>query len=130
MKNTNKCPKCNSDDILNIAENRFAGGASNNIWLGSFLFNAVKVDRYLCTNCGYSDGRFVSVHFVKIQTNTINLPVIYRFEDQKVPEEDFIYVLLRIVPESREFEILKRWEYCYAKNEICPMEYLAIKYSY
>ena len=75
----------------------------------------------------YSDGRFVSVQFTKINTNTNNLPVIYRFEDKKVPEEDVTYILLRIVPESREFEVIQKWEYCYDKNEICPIDYLAIK---
>ena len=75
----------------------------------------------------YSDNRFISVQFSKINKNTDNSPVIYRFEDQKIPEEDFTYVLLRIVPESREFEVIKRWDYCYDKNEICPIDDLAVK---
>ena len=75
----------------------------------------------------YTDGRFVSVQFSKINTNTDNSPVIYHFKDEKISQEDFTYVLLRIVPESREFEVIKRWDYCYDKNEICPMDDLAAK---
>ena len=55
MKNTKECPKCKSVEVINIKGDRFAGGAGNNIPVGSFLFNAVKVDRYLCTDCGYSE---------------------------------------------------------------------------
>lgn len=75
----------------------------------------------------FSDGRFESVELSKIIVNSNKLPVDYHFEDQNVPKEDFTYVLLRIVPKTREFEVLKRWEYCHAKEEICPADYLVLK---
>ena len=73
----------------------------------------------------FSDGRFVSVQLRKINTNTYNLPVVYTFEDRNVPKEDFTYVLLRIVPETRKFKVIQRWAYCCDRNEICPMDHLA-----
>ncbi len=55
MKNTMLCPKCNSGDILRIPGERGAYGAGNNIMTGMTVFSAVKVTRYLCCECGYSE---------------------------------------------------------------------------
>jgi len=49
------CPKCNSGDILRIPGERGAYGAGNNIMTGMTVFSAVKVTRYLCCECGYSE---------------------------------------------------------------------------
>ena len=55
MKNTHRCPKCGSIDILYIKGYTGAYGSGNNIPTGFTIFSAVKVDRYVCGYCGYSE---------------------------------------------------------------------------
>ncbi len=55
MKNTRLCSKCNSSDILRIPGKAGAYASGNNIMTGATIFSAVKVTRYLCCNCGYSE---------------------------------------------------------------------------
>lgn len=55
MKNTKMCPKCNSREILRIPGKAGAYGSGNNITVGSTIFSAVKITRYLCCECGYSE---------------------------------------------------------------------------
>lgn len=55
MKNTNKCPKCGSSDIIKVPGYAGAYGSGNNIMVGMTIKSAVPVDRYLCTSCGYSE---------------------------------------------------------------------------
>lgn len=55
MKNSKICPKCNSCNILRIEGRADAYGAGNNIPVGMTIFTYVKVDRYLCCECGYSE---------------------------------------------------------------------------
>ncbi|MBN2589822.1 MAG: hypothetical protein JXA96_08160 [Sedimentisphaerales bacterium] len=55
MKNTHVCPKCESKNILHIPGMVRAHGAGNNIPAGWTILSAVKVSRYLCTECGYSE---------------------------------------------------------------------------
>lgn len=55
MKNNTQCPKCNSQDILKIPGDVRGYGAGNNIMTGGTIFSAIKVDRYLCCDCGYSE---------------------------------------------------------------------------
>ncbi len=50
---TKICPKCQSTDILFIEGNVGAYGAGNNI--PASIFTYAKVNRYLCTRCGYSE---------------------------------------------------------------------------
>lgn len=52
MKTTKICPKCSSNDIIKIEGSAGAYGAGNNIPL---TWSYVKVDRYLCCSCGYSE---------------------------------------------------------------------------
>ena len=55
MKNTHTCPKCNSQEILRI-EGRMGGySGGNDIPAGGFSFRTVKVTRYLCGSCGFSE---------------------------------------------------------------------------
>ena len=55
MKNTHTCPKCNSREIMRI-EGRMGGySGGNDIPAGSFSFRTVKVTRYLCGSCGFSE---------------------------------------------------------------------------
>lgn len=55
MKNTKTCSKCNSRNILRIPGKFGAFGSGNNITWGISGFNGVKVTRYLCSECGYSE---------------------------------------------------------------------------
>lgn len=52
MKNSVTCPKCNSNNIIKIPGKVGSYGSGNNI---SFGFTSVKVTRYLCCDCGYSE---------------------------------------------------------------------------
>ena len=55
MKNSEKCIKCGSNDIVRI--DGYAGpyGVGNNIMVGKSIFSAVNVNRYICCKCGYSE---------------------------------------------------------------------------
>lgn len=55
MKNSGMCPKCNSRNILRIEGKAGAYGSGNNIPVGFTIFSYVKVPRYVCCNCGYSE---------------------------------------------------------------------------
>jgi Zn ribbon nucleic-acid-binding protein len=56
MKNTTKCPKCESTDILHIPGQVEKLGFGNNIPVGRFTtWSHVKVSRFLCVNCGFSE---------------------------------------------------------------------------
>ncbi len=51
MKNSGKCPKCNSADIFIRKGFKHAKGYS--IMLGSTSFSEVPMDHYICKECGY-----------------------------------------------------------------------------
>ena len=55
MKNTKKCPKCASADIVRV--DGFTGpyGSGNNVMVGASIFSAVKVNRYVCCTCGFTE---------------------------------------------------------------------------
>lgn len=55
MKNTEKCPKCESADIARIEGEAGAYGSGNNIKIGMSIFSAIKVTRYVCLHCGFSE---------------------------------------------------------------------------
>jgi predicted nucleic-acid-binding Zn-ribbon protein len=55
MKNSMKCPKCQSCNIVRIEGQVGAYGSGNNIMTGITIFSAVKVTRYLCADCGFSE---------------------------------------------------------------------------
>ncbi len=55
MKNTKKCPKCGSDDIMIVDGYTGAYGSGNNIQLGLTALSSVLVDRYICMSCGFSE---------------------------------------------------------------------------
>ena len=55
MKKTKKCPKCSSNDIMIIPGQAGAYGTGNNIPMGLTIRSFVKVARYLCLNCGFSE---------------------------------------------------------------------------
>ena len=55
MRNTHVCPKCGGSDILRIEGYRGAYGSGNVIPTGMTMFSSVRVQRYLCCGCGYSE---------------------------------------------------------------------------
>jgi ribosomal protein S27AE len=55
MRNSKACPKCKATDIVRIPGVVGNYGAGNNIFIGRILFSAVKVTRYLCGSCGFSE---------------------------------------------------------------------------
>ncbi|MCF0115302.1 MAG: hypothetical protein HUJ56_08115 [Erysipelotrichaceae bacterium] len=55
MKSTGVCPKCNSRNIMRIEGSARGYGAGNNVMVGVTIFSAVKVNRYLCCDCGFSE---------------------------------------------------------------------------
>jgi predicted nucleic-acid-binding Zn-ribbon protein len=56
MRNSKKCPKCQSSDIVRIPGKRADGGAGNLISVSQWnIFSTVKPVRYLCAGCGYME---------------------------------------------------------------------------
>lgn len=55
MKSTKICPKCSSNDIIKIEGSAGAYGVGNNIPTGATIWSYVRVDRYLCCTCGFSE---------------------------------------------------------------------------
>jgi len=55
MKNTRTCSKCQSTTIARIEGKVGAYGSGNNIMLGWSLWSAMKVTRFVCCDCGYSE---------------------------------------------------------------------------
>ena len=55
MMHTRICPKCGSDDIVIVDGSAGAYGSGNNIMVGGTIFSAVKVDRYICVCCGFTE---------------------------------------------------------------------------
>lgn len=57
MKNTKTCPKCQSTDIVVIANDGHPDGTSgNNIQTGrTILSGVISLKRYICCNCGFTE---------------------------------------------------------------------------
>jgi predicted nucleic-acid-binding Zn-ribbon protein len=55
MKKAGTCPKCGSRELVKIPGQAGAHGAGNNIPAGWTIFSSVKVTRYLCSQCGFSE---------------------------------------------------------------------------
>ncbi len=55
MKNSKKCPKCGSSDIIIVDGYTGAYGSGNNIITGYSIFSGVGIDRYICCSCGFTE---------------------------------------------------------------------------
>jgi len=55
MKQSKICPKCSSPEIIRIPGELGAYGSGNVIPMGMTIFSSIKVTRYLCGNCGFSE---------------------------------------------------------------------------
>jgi predicted nucleic-acid-binding Zn-ribbon protein len=53
MHNSKTCPKCRSTDIVRIPGKHYGFGSGNIIKVGPI--GLVKVTRYLCASCGFSE---------------------------------------------------------------------------
>jgi ribosomal protein S27AE len=61
MRNAKQCPKCRSSDIVRIPHATWLGSglgthyAMDTIAVGRSAFSAVKLTRYLCGACGFTE---------------------------------------------------------------------------
>jgi hypothetical protein len=55
MRKTKVCPKCDSRDIAVIPGSVGVHGTGNNIRVGWTIFSSIKVTRYMCCECGFSE---------------------------------------------------------------------------
>lgn len=55
MKNTGVCPKCQSDNIVRIDGASGASSYGNFMYTGYTCFSAVRVNRYICCKCGFTE---------------------------------------------------------------------------
>ena len=55
MKNTKKCPKCGSNNIVRFDGRCGPYGSGNNIMTGNTIFSGVNVNTYVCIGCGYTE---------------------------------------------------------------------------
>ncbi len=54
MKNTKKCPKCDSTEIVRLDGSTMRQNG-NMLLTGMSVFTAVSVNTYICLNCGYTE---------------------------------------------------------------------------
>ena len=55
MNRTRICPKCGSNEIFVIDGYTGPYGSGNNVMIGATVFSAVKVNRYICCTCGFTE---------------------------------------------------------------------------
>ncbi len=67
MKKTRICPKCTGNRILRIEGEIRGDGAGNFIKTGLTLLSAVRIDRYVCCSCGYSEEWIDRVDIPKLE---------------------------------------------------------------
>lgn len=57
MKNTHKCPKCGSSEIIRVPDNPYRHASGNNIYTTKMtLIGKIPVIRYVCSSCGYVEN--------------------------------------------------------------------------
>jgi predicted RNA-binding Zn-ribbon protein involved in translation (DUF1610 family) len=79
MRNSNTCPKCQSNDIIRIPgkAGRY-GSDQTNILVGWTIYNVVKVTRFLCASCGFIE------HWVESTDNLATVKKKYPSWSQSV----------------------------------------------
>lgn len=55
MKNS-RCSKCQSDQVLEVPGNVGAFGAGSNLPIGWRAMNAVRLARFVCAACGFTES--------------------------------------------------------------------------
>lgn len=61
MKNTGRCPKCDSRTIVRVPGQTGAVGIGNSISIGLVMPTLVDVSRYVCSECGYVEEWIVDI---------------------------------------------------------------------
>ena len=57
MKNSNRCPKCLSQNIVRIPDDQRRYSSGNNIYTSKLtLISKIPVIRYVCCDCGYTEN--------------------------------------------------------------------------
>jgi len=54
MKNTHRCPKCNSSNIVKVSDNE-GFNKTNRYNIQTSSFHWVKVIRHVCCDCGFAE---------------------------------------------------------------------------
>ncbi|HKD99607.1 MAG TPA: hypothetical protein VKE69_01250 [Planctomycetota bacterium] len=55
MKNGNPCPKCGSKRIVVVPGHTQAATVGSNVRMGPTIFSVIRLSRYLCAACGFSE---------------------------------------------------------------------------
>ena len=55
MNKNRICPKCGSTEIYVVDGYTGPYGSGNNVMIGATVFSAVKVNRYICCRCGFTE---------------------------------------------------------------------------
>lgn len=57
MKNSGKCPKCGSNNIVRVPDHSYRHASGNNIYTTTVtLTGKIPVIRYVCCDCGYVEN--------------------------------------------------------------------------
>jgi len=57
MRQTGRCPKCGSGNIVRVPDNPSRHASGNNIYTTTMtLMGKIPVIRYVCCNCGYVEN--------------------------------------------------------------------------
>lgn len=57
MRDTGRCPKCHSGNIVRVPDNPNRHASGNNIYTTTMtLFRKIPVIRYVCCDCGYVEN--------------------------------------------------------------------------
>ena len=69
MHTTALCPKCQSGDIVRIDGYTGPYGSGNNVMTGATIFSGVKVNRYICCHCGFTEEWIDREYLEKIKSS-------------------------------------------------------------
>lgn len=58
MKKSGKCPKCGSKELIKVPGDTMPANAGRFIMTGLTNLSSVVFDRYVCSQCGYSEEYF------------------------------------------------------------------------
>lgn len=75
MKNTHQCPKCGSCGIIRINGNVGPYGTGNNVMLGATIFSGIKVNRYVCCHCGFTEEWIDPQDLPKVKNSSKAIPL-------------------------------------------------------
>lgn len=88
--------------------------------------NGENEEVYYSLKRQFEDGRLESVQSIKITPNSdVSSAVsLCQFADNNVPHEDFSYVLMRINPTTKAFNVVQRWNYSAVTQSISSPDFM------